>query len=216
MVIAFHFKVKYLGISGGRGRNESGIKEFENSIADIREFALDFGSVVTDHRDMVIITSALLLLLDGGNNTPRGPTSADDVLVGDGEEVSLLDGELLLVNRSGNLLHELDHLLVALGLLSKLGHVNILLAKRGGGSHCKEMEIGSEDRWIWDQRVKEGEEEEEREEERKTESGGGGLLRAECKAFFRSSGPKITAEMERDFSDSISALRSLKFVCIFL
>lgn len=138
MVISLHFEVKNLGISGSGGGNESGIEKLEDSIANIGEFGLNFGSIVTDHRDMVVVASALLLLFDGGNDTPGSPASADDVLVGDRKEVSLLDGELLLVEGSGNLLHELDHLLVALGLLGKLGHVNILLANRRGGSHWKE------------------------------------------------------------------------------
>lgn len=137
MVIALHFEVKHLGISGCGGGNESRIKKFEDSITNIRELSFNFGSVVTDHRDMVIVASAFLLLFDGGNDTPGSPTSADDVLVGDGKEISLLDGEFLLVDGSGNFLHELDHLLVALGLLGKLGHVNMLLAKRGGGGHCR-------------------------------------------------------------------------------
>jgi hypothetical protein len=34
-----------------------------------------------------------LLLLDGRNNAPRGTTGANHVLVGDGEEIALVDSK---------------------------------------------------------------------------------------------------------------------------
>jgi len=48
-----------------------------------------------------------LLFLDGGDNPPRGTAGANDVLVGNGEEVPLVNGELGLANSDG--LHVADH-----------------------------------------------------------------------------------------------------------
>jgi len=42
-----------------------------------------------------LVPAALLLLLDGGDDPPRGPAGADDVLVGDGQQVALLDSHLV-------------------------------------------------------------------------------------------------------------------------
>ena len=137
MVIALHLEIKDLGIAGDGGGDEPGVEELENAVADVGELGLDLGSVVTDRGDVVVVAAALLLLLDGGDDAPGGTAGADDVLVGDGEEVALLDGELLFIGGGGDLLDELDHLLVALGLLGKLGHVDVLFAGGGGGCrHC--------------------------------------------------------------------------------
>ena len=39
-------------------------------------------------------TLGLLLLLDGGNDAPRGTAGANNVLVGDREKVTLIDSKL--------------------------------------------------------------------------------------------------------------------------
>ncbi|XP_038899029.1 uncharacterized protein LOC120086446 [Benincasa hispida] len=132
MVVVLHFEVENLGISGSDEGNESEIEKLEDSIANIGKLGLNFGYVVTDDKDMVVVASALLLLLDGGNAMSGGHASTDDVLVSKGKEISLFNGELLLVEGSKNLLLELNHLLVA---LRKLGHVNILLMNTGSGFH---------------------------------------------------------------------------------
>jgi hypothetical protein len=43
---------------------------------------------------VVIRALRLLLLLDGGDDAPRGTTGADHVLVRDREQVTLIDGKL--------------------------------------------------------------------------------------------------------------------------
>lgn len=43
---------------------------------------------------MLVRSLGLLLLLNAGDNAPRRTSSADDVLVCDGEEVTLVDSEL--------------------------------------------------------------------------------------------------------------------------
>lgn len=125
MVAVLHFEVKNLGISRSDEGNEFEIEKLEDSITYIGKLGLNFGYVVTDGRDMVVVASALLLLLDGGNAMSGVPASVDDVLVGDKKEVLLIKG-------SRDLLHELNHLLIA---LEKLGHVNVLFMNRRSGFH---------------------------------------------------------------------------------
>merc|ERR1719149_542810 len=60
----------------------------------------------------------------------RGAAGAHNVLVRNREQVALLEAQVLgRVLR--HLLHVLNHLLVALGLLGELGHVDIV-----GAGHC--------------------------------------------------------------------------------
>lgn len=67
-----------------------------------------------------------LLVFDAGEDSPGSSAPTDGILVGHTQEVSLLDGELLV-----HLHHALDvvhHVLEALGLLGELGHVDEFLA----------------------------------------------------------------------------------------
>ena len=60
--------------------------------------------------------SHLALLLYGADHTPAGAARPDDVLVGHGQEVALLDGELLGPGSDG--LHMLHHLVEAVKVQS--------------------------------------------------------------------------------------------------
>ena len=117
VVIALHLVVEDLGLLGGGVGDEGLLDDAEDVIADVDELGLDLGLVVLDDGHLV----GIALLLDGGNDAPGRTAGADDVLVGDGEEVALLNGELL--GLLGNLLHVGDHLVEALGLLGELGLV---------------------------------------------------------------------------------------------
>ena len=118
VVIALHLVEEDLGFLGSGVGDEGLLDDTEDVIADVDELGLDLGLVVLDDGHLVGIS----LLLDGGNDAPRGTAGADDVLVGDGEEVALLNGEFL--GLLGNLLHVGDHLVEALGLLGELGLVH--------------------------------------------------------------------------------------------
>ena len=118
MVIALHLVVEDLGLLGGGVGDEGLLDDAEDVVADVDELGLDLGLVVLDDGHLV----GVALLLDGGDDAPRRTTGTDDVLVGDGEEVALLDGELL--GLLGHLLHVGDHLVEALGLLGELGLVH--------------------------------------------------------------------------------------------
>lgn len=136
MVVPLHLKVEDLGINGRCGGDEAVVEEAEDPRADPGELGLDARAVAPGGGRVPRRTPRLLLVLDGGDDAPGGPARADDVLVGDGEEVSLLDGELGCGGGGHDLLHELDHLLVALRLLRELGHVDHLLPGAGaGGRH---------------------------------------------------------------------------------
>ena len=72
MAIALVLEVEDLGVAGGGRKDESGVEELEDSIANVGKIGLDLGSVVVDHGDVVLVAVALLLLLDGGDDGPRG------------------------------------------------------------------------------------------------------------------------------------------------
>ena len=69
------------------------VKDVEDILADLLELGLDLLAVVADDGNVLVGTLLLLLLLDRGDDAPRGTSGADDVLVGDGKEVTLVDGE---------------------------------------------------------------------------------------------------------------------------
>jgi len=132
VVVTHHLVVEDLGLSRSRRGNEVLVKDVEDVLADLGQLALNLLPVALDHRDLDLIALRLLLLLDRGHNPPGSTASTNDVLVGDREEVTLLDGELLV--RGSNTLHVLDHLLIALSLLSELGEVDGIFTRL---RHCK-------------------------------------------------------------------------------
>jgi hypothetical protein len=69
------------------------IKDVEDILADLLELGLDLLAVVADDGNVLVGTLLLLLLLDRGDDAPRGTSGTDDVLVGDREEVTLVNGE---------------------------------------------------------------------------------------------------------------------------
>ena len=100
----------------------------QNFVADVLEFALDLGAVLAGHR----LLSLLRLGFDGGNHAPRGSSGTNDVLVRHGEQVALLVGQLN--TELGDGLHGLGHIIVSLGLLSKLGLGNSVVSLSHGES----------------------------------------------------------------------------------
>ena len=100
--------VEDLGLSAlGRG-DEVLVEDSKDVFADLGKLGLDLLAVLLDKADLGLVALGLLLLLNGGDDSPRCAASTDDVLVGDGQKISLLDREFL-VGR-GNVLHVLDHL----------------------------------------------------------------------------------------------------------
>ena len=69
------------------------VKDVEDILADLLELGLDLLTVVADDGNVLVGTLLLFLLLDRGDDAPRGTSGTDDVLVGDGKEVTLVNGE---------------------------------------------------------------------------------------------------------------------------
>lgn len=150
-----HLVVEDLRFTARSGLDQMLIENLEDIHADLGQLLLDLLTVFLDESDLRLIALRLLLLLDGGDDSPRGTTRADDVLVGDGKEVALFDGQLLIC--CGNVLHLINHFcitvlakprsliprvmrtFIALGLLSQLGQVNVVFVRHLGlGGGCKE------------------------------------------------------------------------------
>ena len=94
VVVTLHLEVEDLGLGAAGGWDEVGVEQGEDAVADAGELGLDLGAVGADGGGVRLVPAALLLLLDGGDDPPRGPAGADDVLVGDGQQVALLHEEL--------------------------------------------------------------------------------------------------------------------------
>ena len=113
-----HLVVEDLGLAGlGRG-NQVRVEDVEDVVADLGELGLDLLAVLLDESDLRRVALRLLLLLDRGDYSPRGTAGANDVLVGDGEKVALLDGEVAVL--AGDNLHVVDHLCGERNYISRL------------------------------------------------------------------------------------------------
>ena len=77
------------------GLGDQGVVEhIEDILADLLEFLLNLLSVLANGGDVLVRALGLLLLLDRGDDAPRGTSCANDVLVGNGKQVALVYGEL--------------------------------------------------------------------------------------------------------------------------
>ena len=102
-----HLVVEDLGLARlGRG-NQVLVENLEDVLADLGELVLNLLAVLLDKANLRAVALRFLLLLDGGDYSPRGTASADDVLVGDGEQVALLDSQIAVFGSDN--LHVLDH-----------------------------------------------------------------------------------------------------------
>ena len=111
VVVTLHLVVEDLRLAALGGLDEVLIENLEDVIADLGKLGLDLLAVLLNQSDLGLVALGLLLLLDRGDDSPGSTAGTDDVLVSDGQEIPLLNGELN-VGR-GNDLHVLDHLCVA-------------------------------------------------------------------------------------------------------
>ena len=86
--------VEDLGLAGLGLGDERLVEDVEDILADLLELGLDLLAVVADGANVLLGALGLLLLLDRGDDAPRGTSCADNVLVGDGQKVALVNGEL--------------------------------------------------------------------------------------------------------------------------
>ena len=83
------------------------VKNIENVVADLSKLVLNLLTVLLDESDLRGVALGLLLLLDGSDYSPGSTAGANDVLVGNGQEVALLDAQVAVLG--GDNLHVLDH-----------------------------------------------------------------------------------------------------------
>ena len=74
--------------------DEALVKNVEDILADLLKLKLDLLAVLADDANVLLGALGLLLLLDAGDDAPGSTSGSDDVLVGDGKEVALVNCEL--------------------------------------------------------------------------------------------------------------------------
>ena len=145
VVVTLHLVVEDLRLAGLGGLDEVLVQDLKDVVTDLGELSLNLLAVLLDQADLTLVAFGLFLLFDRGDDSPGRTAGTDDVLVRDGQEIPLLNGELN-VGR-GNDLHVLNHLcfvarltsrtevlevtgeggkrtFIALGLLGQLGEVD--------------------------------------------------------------------------------------------
>jgi hypothetical protein len=86
-----HLVVEHLALARLGLGDEALVEDIEDILADILELRLDLLAVLADDADVLLRALGLLFLLDAGDDAPRSTTSADHVLVGHGEQVTLVN-----------------------------------------------------------------------------------------------------------------------------
>jgi hypothetical protein len=90
------------------------VENLENVFTDLRKLCLDLLAVFLDESNLARVSLGLLLLLDRSDDSPRGTAGTNDILVGDGEEISLFNGQFLVLRGDG--LHVLNHFCVVFSM----------------------------------------------------------------------------------------------------
>ena len=70
------------------------VEHVKDVLADLLELRLDLLTVVTDGPHVLVRALGFLLLLDRRDDAPRGTSGSDNILVGDRQEIPLVDCEL--------------------------------------------------------------------------------------------------------------------------
>ena len=96
-----HLVVEDLGFSALSRGDQVAVKALKNVLADLGQLGLDLLAVLLDKSNLGLVALGLLLLLDGRDDAPRGTSRADNVLVGDREQIALVDGKFTADLRMG-------------------------------------------------------------------------------------------------------------------
>lgn len=86
--------VEHLALTSLGLGDEGFVEDVEDILAHILQLGLDLLAVVTDDANMLIRALGLLFLLDAGDDAPGSTARANHVLVGNREEVALIDRKL--------------------------------------------------------------------------------------------------------------------------
>jgi hypothetical protein len=85
--------VEDLGLSSLGLGDQAICEDIEDILADLLQLSLDLLPVAADGVEVLLSALSLLLLLDGRDDSPRCTACANDVFVGDREQVAFVDGE---------------------------------------------------------------------------------------------------------------------------
>jgi hypothetical protein len=92
-IACLHLVVEDLGLASFGLGDERLVQNVQDILADLLQLGLNLLAVFTDNANVLLGALGFLLLLDGGDDTPGGTAGTDHVLVGNGEEVTLIDGK---------------------------------------------------------------------------------------------------------------------------
>lgn len=121
--------IEDLGLAGRSIGDQALVKDIQDILADPLKLGFNLVAVVSDRVDVLLGALGFLLLLDRGDDSPRGTSSTNNVLVRDGQQVTLIHGKLS--TKLGNLLHVGNHLIVALSLLAEASEESLAITENG-------------------------------------------------------------------------------------
>ena len=77
-----HLVVEHLRLAGLGLGNQRLVENVEDILADALKFRLNLLAVLANDRDIFLRSLGVLLLLNGGDDAPRGTAGTNDVFVG--------------------------------------------------------------------------------------------------------------------------------------
>lgn len=126
-IVALHLQVEDLALSIARLLDEILVQQGQHVLADPIQLPLHLLPILIHQLRFVIPLFGFVL--DAGDDPPRRALAPHHVLVGNGQEVALLVGQLVPVFH--HRLHEVCHVLVALSLLGQLGLLHLVVSCHG-------------------------------------------------------------------------------------
>lgn len=85
--------IEHLGFTGFGFGDQGLIQNIKDILADALEFSLDLLAVLADDSNMFLRALRVLFLLDGGDYAPGSTAGANNVFVGNGKKVALINGK---------------------------------------------------------------------------------------------------------------------------
>jgi hypothetical protein len=131
-IVTLHLVEEDLSVGSSCLGNKLVVEEVDNFITVLIKLAFDL-LFVGSKESNVLWSLLLFLLLNWGKGSPSSPSGTNSVLVGNTQQVSLLDIEIGV--GSNNSVHALEHIFESLGLLGDLGHIKVFFS--AAGSHFK-------------------------------------------------------------------------------
>lgn len=120
--------VKDFGLSSSSVGDQVLVENLKHILANLLKLILNLGSIGLDGGQVPLGAAGSLLLLDGRDDAPASSATPDNILVGDTEQVTLIEAKL--ATQLGHLLHVLDHLIVPLGLLAETSEEGLAMVRR--------------------------------------------------------------------------------------